>query len=1392
MANRFDGRWQVYGPGGTSYPDLFRPLAEVASTELTPGHDSFRIRYADGSSIVYGGTGLGYDGTTLSGIVASVTIRDAADQMLAQLTGTAANPFRIDTGVAVHSGAALHDLLLSGDNLVVGSGNGVAFGHEVLRGGGGNDTYQPGNGHTTIVDGIGTSTLDVSALAGPVTVDLLSQTFTVAGAAGAMGGVTRVTGTALGDTILGGADASFVIATGAGDDGIQAYGETPFGGRFTVDAGSGDDTITIDQRGYGTIDGGDGHDTLQAGGDIRFYGWSNVETLANTYFLRVRTEQLRTLEQITNLNPFNSGQVVVELTTDGTVDFGRLMAPGLTVAAQVFVPGTNVNGTAGGDLLFDFSSSLVDGFRTPATFFGGGGDDTFHNNSGLAVLEFSGTMADYTITGTPFISNFVITDNRPGSPDGTDTLIGANAGLPMLRFADHFASINEQIAHKADPSLLPAQIYNGVLQLFGPDNFDYQGMFPRLDRALAETLAADGSSYTVDYANFTRIVFAGAGLATSGAFTPSGGSVSEILVYDTTAAGTPALLARFYSEPVSNHLLKVPFDAALLAGGARVYQMLMSGNNHVDGSPNDEFLVADLGRNTIAAGPGFDTLHLGRNVDSFVAVTDADGNIERVDYIDGASSYEEFDPFDDPIPGSHPAPAVLNAITSYFDSIGPNGELPPLPSFIAGLINALIGGDPHVTTLDGVGYSFHALGEFIVSKSTVAGDDFELQVRTIPYVGRATVVGQAATRAGIDRVTFDAARDGDDIVRINGLAADFSSGPVVLDGGVLTKLALNQWRLAHDTGEVMDVSEVRTGVDYLSVTLDPGSARAPGTLAGIWGNFDGDRDNEFRLADGTVLARPLSRETLYGAFADAWRVTDANSLLDYGAGEATGTFTSRAVPPAFSIADLPADVVARAEALVNTAGIANGAMRDFAIFDYLLTGDPAAVTAIAALASAGVVTVEREAPAAPPAETLLGIIAVDATVVEAAAGQPTPVAFQVYRTGPAIGDVVVDWQAVAPGAGFFVAGDFPGGVLPSGSVTIPSGSASVLLNVPIPDGAATLAREALRVEIASPGGLSVVGLGAQVEVVNNGPAQGIAAQAEFRLLSGNGTLSQSGDDWVLDLGSIAQGAALPALQLAVANVAPAGGNALSGSFTAAGDLAAVAGAGAFLRLATGGLKGGISAAIDTNVAGLRETVLTLRATESNATGYSAAMGDETLTIRASIVGAGTPPTAEPDAYTLARGRTVTIDAASGLGGNDSGDAPLVFTLRVPPAQGSVVVDADGSFTVAAGPGFVGADSFTYRVTQAGGLFDEAGVTLVFEERAETLLGSAQNEAISGYGLDDLLLGLAGDDALDGGDGDDIAFYGGSRADSTITAAGGGAVTVAGADGTDTLVDIEQL
>jgi Ca2+-binding RTX toxin-like protein len=90
-----------------------------------------------------------------------------------------------------------------------------------------------------------------------------------------------------------------------------------------------------------------------------------------------------------------------------------------------------------------------------------------------------------------------------------------------------------------------------------------------------------------------------------------------------------------------------------------------------------------------------------------------------------------------------------------------------------------------------------------------------------------------------------------------------------------------------------------------------------------------------------------------------------------------------------------------------------------------------------------------------------------------------------------------------------------------------------------------------------------------------------------------------------------------------------------------------------------------------------------------------------------------------------------------------------------------------------------------------GMQSELAFTL---QNNDVVTGSSGNEYLKGYGGNDVLTGGAGDDTIDGGSGADTASFAGASTNYTITktATGFTITDKTGADGTDTLLNVERL
>jgi hypothetical protein len=234
-----------------------------------------------------------------------------------------------------------------------------------------------------------------------------------------------------------------------------------------------------------------------------------------------------------------------------------------------------------------------------------------------------------------------------------------------------------------------------------------------------------------------------------------------------------------------------------------------------------------------------------------------------------------------------------------------------------------IEGDPHITTVDGTHYNFQGAGEFVTLQDP---DGLEIQTRQTSIAttffpapdshdGLATCVSintAVAARVAGRRVTWEP--------NLNGVPDP--SGLQLRIDGVLTTLGAHGLalgpgaRVAAATGGALEVDfpdgrillvtpqwwasqskwYLNVDVSHLGLFSDatPASGRgiAGPIAAGSWLPT---------LPNGTSIgpmppSLPARYDALYGTFADAWRVTDKDSLFDYAPGTSTATFTMRDWP----------------------------------------------------------------------------------------------------------------------------------------------------------------------------------------------------------------------------------------------------------------------------------------------------------------------------------------------------------------------------------------------------------------------------------------------------------------------------------------------------------------
>lgn len=241
-------------------------------------------------------------------------------------------------------------------------------------------------------------------------------------------------------------------------------------------------------------------------------------------------------------------------------------------------------------------------------------------------------------------------------------------------------------------------------------------------------------------------------------------------------------------------------------------------------------------------------------------------------------------------------------------------------------------GDPHVFSFDGLAYDMQVAGEYVLAEST-AGPPFIVQVRQEPISGICSDVAvntALATRLGGMTVQVDP----QDLL-VDGQSAQLPGQTLLFDNGDSIEKTADGFALRWHHGEVVRVA---TSANHLDIGVDvPGSRR--GQLRGLLGTYDGNRDNELTLRDGTVQPVPAKWDELQ-AFGASYRITQSESLFTYAAGEDTSSFTVAGFPSGpVSVDQLPAQVQADAAQTCQKAGIKNPIALDNCILDVGCTSD---------------------------------------------------------------------------------------------------------------------------------------------------------------------------------------------------------------------------------------------------------------------------------------------------------------------------------------------------------------------------------------------------------------------------------------------------------------------
>ena len=248
-------------------------------------------------------------------------------------------------------------------------------------------------------------------------------------------------------------------------------------------------------------------------------------------------------------------------------------------------------------------------------------------------------------------------------------------------------------------------------------------------------------------------------------------------------------------------------------------------------------------------------------------------------------------------------------------------------------------GDPHLVTFDGVAYDMQAIGEFVLVES----DDgsVAVQTRTAGIWPVASVNTRVAALVGGTRVEVDL----EEGLVIDGEVTELDDGFLDLGGGAFVAQSGSGYRIVWPGTGDRPVLGVGRGFRALNVGMTIPTAMA-GQFAGLLGDGDGDRSNDFVTRAGVQISQPLSFEDLYSRFAGSWRITDDQSLFTYANGQGTADFTDLSRPTGLvSLDDYDPAVVAAARLQCERAGVTHTTVRDSCALDLIITQDASFLSA---------------------------------------------------------------------------------------------------------------------------------------------------------------------------------------------------------------------------------------------------------------------------------------------------------------------------------------------------------------------------------------------------------------------------------------------------------------
>ncbi len=256
-------------------------------------------------------------------------------------------------------------------------------------------------------------------------------------------------------------------------------------------------------------------------------------------------------------------------------------------------------------------------------------------------------------------------------------------------------------------------------------------------------------------------------------------------------------------------------------------------------------------------------------------------------------------------------------------------------------------GDPHLKSFDGATYSFQTVGEFTLARS--GSGNVNVQVRQRAQSDDFSLNTAVAMNVGGDRVCFYANEkpDGNTTtpLRINGEPVYIDGSNYYLEhGGTISPSGRNNYTITWPTGEKVKLDGSQSGgMGFYNIAMEV--YPCSDSYDGILGNANGRTSDDFDVRNnmggisssnwnmgvfGSTNQRDQVVEKEYLAFlakdfARQYRITQNESLFDYGFNQSTFAFTDESFPRVHrTLGDMNQDDYRRAQRECERRGFSGG------------------------------------------------------------------------------------------------------------------------------------------------------------------------------------------------------------------------------------------------------------------------------------------------------------------------------------------------------------------------------------------------------------------------------------------------------------------------------------